>query len=35
VIFVIAMLAGMWLARFIANRPSLSGIVTPADRLGA
>jgi len=35
VIFVVAMLAGMWLARFIANRPSMSGIVTPADRLGA
>ncbi len=35
VIFVLAMLAGMWLARFIANRPSMSGIVTPADRLGA
>lgn len=29
--FVVAMFAGMWLARFIANRPSLSGIVTPAD----
>jgi len=35
VIFVIAMLAGMWLARFIASRPSMSGIVTPADRIGA
>lgn len=35
VIFVVAMLAGMWLARFIANRPSMSGIVTPADRIGA
>ena len=35
VIFVLAMLAGMWLARFIANRPSMSDIVTPADRLGA
>jgi uncharacterized membrane protein YedE/YeeE len=35
VIFVVAMLAGMWLARFIANRPSMSGIVTPADRAGA
>jgi uncharacterized protein len=34
VIFVVAMLAGMWLARFVANRPSMSGIVTPADRLG-
>jgi len=35
VIFVIAMLAGMWLARFVAGRPSMSGIVTPADRIGA
>jgi len=35
VIFVAAMLAGMWLARFIASRPSMSGIVTPADRIGA
>ena len=34
VIFVVAMLAGMSLARFVANRPSMSGIVTPADRLG-
>jgi len=34
VIFVVAMLTGMWLARFIANRPSMSGIVTPADRVG-
>jgi len=34
VIFVAAMLAGMWLARFIANRPSMSDIVTPADRVG-
>ena len=33
-LFVAAMLAGMVLARWIANRPSLSGIVTPADRLG-
>jgi len=33
-IFVVAMLAGMWLARFIASRPRLSGIVTPADRIG-
>lgn len=32
-VFVVAMLAGMWLARFIANRPSMSGIVTPADPL--
>jgi uncharacterized membrane protein YedE/YeeE len=30
--FVVAMFAGMWLARFTANRPSLSDIVTPADR---
>jgi uncharacterized protein len=35
VIFVAAMLAGMWLARFIASRPSMSNIVTPADRVGA
>jgi uncharacterized protein len=35
VIFVLAMLAGMWLARFIASRASMSDIVTPADRLGA
>lgn len=35
VTFVVAMLAGMWLARFIASRPSMSGIVTPADRIGA
>jgi uncharacterized membrane protein YedE/YeeE len=34
VIFVAAMLAGMWLARFVANRPSMSGIVAPADRVG-
>jgi uncharacterized protein len=33
-LFVLAMLAGMVLARWIAGRPSLSGIVTPADRLG-
>ncbi len=33
-VFVVAMLAGMWLARFLANRPSLSGIATPADRIG-
>jgi uncharacterized protein len=33
-LFVAAMLAGMALARWIANRPSLSGIATPADRLG-
>jgi uncharacterized membrane protein YedE/YeeE len=35
VLFVAAMLAGMVLARWIARRPSLSGIVTPADRLEA
>ena len=34
-LFVLAMLAGMWLARFIANRPAISGIVTPVDRIGA
>jgi uncharacterized protein len=33
-LFVVAMLAGMVLARWIAGRPSLSGVVTPADRLG-
>ena len=33
-LFVAAMLAGMVLARWIANRPSLSGLATPADRLG-
>ncbi len=35
VLFVAAMLSGMVLARWIARRPSLSGIVTPADRLEA
>jgi uncharacterized protein len=35
VLFVAAMLAGMVLARWIVGRPSLSGIVTPADRLEA
>ena len=35
VIFAVAMLVGMWLARTIANRSSISGIVTPADRAGA
>lgn len=35
VIFVVAMLAGMWLARFIANRPRLADIARPADRIGA
>jgi uncharacterized protein len=34
-IFVVAMLAGMWLARFIAGRPSMAGLVTPADQIGA
>jgi uncharacterized membrane protein YedE/YeeE len=34
-VFVVAMFAGMWLARFIANRPSVSDIATPADRLQA
>jgi uncharacterized protein len=34
VIFVVAMFAGMWLARFIASRPSFAGVVTPADRTG-
>ena len=34
-LFVVAMLAGMVLARWVARRPSLSGIVTPADRLEA
>ena len=33
-LFVAAMLAGMVLARWIANRPSLSSLATPADRLG-
>ncbi len=33
-LFVAAMLAGMVLARWVANRPSLSGLATPADRLG-
>lgn len=35
VVYAVAMFAGMWLARFIATRPSMSGIVTPADRIGA
>jgi len=35
VIFAVAMVVGMWLARTIANRSSISGIVTPADRAGA
>jgi uncharacterized protein len=34
-LFVAAMLAGMVLARWIVGRPSVSGIVTPADRLEA
>jgi uncharacterized membrane protein YedE/YeeE len=32
VIFVTAMMAGMWLARWLADRPSLSPIATPADQ---
>jgi uncharacterized protein len=32
-LFVAAMLAGMWLARFISRLPSLSRIATPADPL--
>jgi hypothetical protein len=32
-IFVAAMLAGMWLARFLSHMPSLSRIATPADPL--
>jgi uncharacterized membrane protein YedE/YeeE len=32
VIFVIAMIAGMLLARWLANRASLSGIATPMDQ---
>jgi hypothetical protein len=32
-IFVAAMLAGMWLARFIERLPSLSRIAAPADPL--
>jgi uncharacterized protein len=32
-IFVVAMLAGMWLARFLSHVPSLSRIATPADPL--
>jgi uncharacterized protein len=31
VMFVVAMLVGMWLARFIVSRPSMSDIVTPTD----
>jgi uncharacterized membrane protein YedE/YeeE len=31
VTFVTAMMAGMWLARWLADRPSLSPIATPAD----
>ena len=34
-LFVAAMLAGMVLARWIARRPSLSGIVTPTEQLEA
>jgi hypothetical protein len=32
VIFVAAMMAGMWLARWLADRPSLSRIATPVDQ---
>jgi uncharacterized protein len=35
VIFVASMIAGMLLARWLANRPSPSGISAPADRLEA
>jgi uncharacterized protein len=35
VIFVAAMIAGMWLARWLANRPSLSPIATPLDQFEA
>jgi len=31
-IFVAAMIGGMWLARWLANRPSLSRVATPADQ---
>jgi uncharacterized protein len=31
VMFVAAMMAGMLLARWLANRPALSRIATPAD----
>ena len=34
-LFVVAMFAGMWLARYIANRAALSDVVAPADRIGA
>jgi uncharacterized membrane protein YedE/YeeE len=34
-LFVASMLVGMVLARWIASRPSLNGIVAPADRLEA
>jgi len=34
-IFVVAMIAGMLLARWLANRSSLSGIASPLDQLGA
>jgi uncharacterized protein len=34
-LFVVAMFAGMWLARYIANRAALSDGVAPADRIGA
>jgi uncharacterized membrane protein YedE/YeeE len=32
VIFVVAMVAGMWLARWLARRPSLSRIAAPVDQ---
>jgi uncharacterized protein len=31
-IFVAAMIGGMWLARWLANRPSLSRVAKPADQ---
>jgi len=34
-LFVVAMFAGMWLARYITNRAALSDVVAPADRIGA
>jgi uncharacterized membrane protein YedE/YeeE len=34
-IFVVTMIAGMLLARWLANRSSLSGIASPLDQLGA
>jgi hypothetical protein len=32
-IFVVAMMAGMLLARRLANRPALSRVATPADSI--